>query len=361
MSNSVFKENNLDFIRLLAAAQVAVLHTAEFMFADKTNTFFFDALRLFPGVPIFFFISGYLISKSYEVSPSLGIYSINRTLRIFPALIVVVFINIIMVWSTGYLAESGASFKDVALLFFAKTSFLQFYNPDFMRAFGDGVLNGSLWTICVELQFYILTPLLYLLFSKNRQLKNITLIVLILFFMLLNRLLYNLAEEYSNEIWWKLFRVSFAPWFYMFLTGVFIQRNFERTSRYVKKIPLVPLLLFYVIATYFALKSGITFGNSISPYIFLLVVLVIFRIAYFKPSIFGGILKGNDISYGVYIWHMVIVNQFLYYGIRDEYWHALLAIIITVLLAIASWFFIEKPSLNHKKFTIKQLSLRKTK
>lgn len=349
----VFRENSLDFIRLLAASQVAILHTAEFMFPGEADNLFFDLLRLFPGVPIFFFISGYLISKSYQSSATLSIYSQNRMLRIFPALIAVVFINIVMVWSTGYLAESGVSFKDVALLFFAKISFLQFYNPDFMRAFGDGVLNGSLWTICVELQFYILTPILYLVFGKNRQLKNITLIVLIIVFMLLNRLLYSLADDYSDEVWWKLFRVSFAPWFYMFLTGVLVQQNFAVISKYISRIPFLPLLLCYIFAAYWALEEGVRFNNSISPLVYFSIILVVFRLAYFKPFFFNNLLKGNDVSYGVYIWHMVIVNQFLYYGINTEYWHALIVIVITVLLAIASWVIIERPSLKCKKFTMK--------
>ncbi len=353
MSDWSFRNNNLDFIRLLAAAQVAVLHTAEFMFADKTDILFFDILRLFPGVPIFFFISGYLISKSYEVSPTLTAYSQNRLLRIFPALIAVVFINILMISSTGYFSDVGASFKEIALLFFAKISFLQFYNPDFMRGFGDGVLNGSLWTICVELQFYILAPILYLLFSKNRHLKNSTLIILIIAFIILNRLLYSLSDEHSDEVWWKLFKVSFAPWFYMFLTGIFVQRNFALISKYVAKIPFLPILLIYITIAYFSFRNGIAFGNSISPLIFFPIALVVFRMAYFMPSFFGKILKGNDISYGIYIWHMVIANQFLYYGVRDEYWHAALAITLSTICAIASWFFIEKPSLRHKKCTLK--------
>ena len=70
-----FKENSLDAIRLLAATQVAVLHTCEFMFVERTGGVFFELLRLFPGVPIFFSVSGYLISKSYESTPNIAEYA----------------------------------------------------------------------------------------------------------------------------------------------------------------------------------------------------------------------------------------------------------------------------------------------
>lgn len=351
----IFRENSLDFIRLLAASQVALLHTFEFLYVHKTGTLFFELLRLFPGVPIFFFISGLLISKSFEMTPAIGLYAKNRALRIFPALIIVVAVNIIMVWSTGYFSTVQPSVSEVALLFLAKSTFLQFYNPDFMRGFGDGVLNGSLWTICVELQFYILTPILYILFGKNRQISNKTLTILILFFLVLNRLLYGSADEYSHEILWKLYRVSFAPWFYMFLMGIFVQRNFIYISKYISRIPFVPLLMLYTLLMYTASHFGVHFGNSISPVIFFLLVLVIFRAAYFVPSFFGTVLRGNDISYGIYIWHIPIVNQFLYYNLQEKYEHSAIAvIIISVTLAIISWFFIEKPLLARKKYSLKR-------
>lgn len=41
-------------------------------------------------------------------------------------------------------------------------SVVQFYNPDLLRGYGVGVLNGSVWTIPVELQYYAVLPLLYL-------------------------------------------------------------------------------------------------------------------------------------------------------------------------------------------------------
>ena len=117
-----FRENSLDAIRLIAASQVAILHTCEFMLEGKATGIFFDLLRLFPGVPIFFFVSGYLISKSYECSPSLTKYAKNRFLRLYPALIICVAVNLVMVFSVGYFSQVDAGFFDVGLLFLAKNN-----------------------------------------------------------------------------------------------------------------------------------------------------------------------------------------------------------------------------------------------
>lgn len=353
MNNWIFRENNLDLIRLLAATQVAVLHSFEFMFAEKTGSLFFELLRLFPGVPIFFFISGLLISKSFESSHSLTKYAQNRALRIFPALIIVVFINIVMIWSTGYFNDVNPSFTDITLLFFAKITFFQFYNPDFIRGFGDGVLNGSLWTICVELQFYFLTPIIYLALNKYKKASNTILITLIILFIVLNQLLLFTADYYRSELVWKLFRVSFAPWFYMFLVGVLVQRNFAFISSLNTRVPFLPLLIAYTAAAYYASSRGIEFGNYVSPLIYFPLIFLVLNGAYYMPACSKKLLCGQDISYGIYIWHMPLVNQFLYYDLRYYEWQALLCIALTFVLAVCSWIFVEKPMIHLKKYTIK--------
>ena len=83
-------------------------------------------------------------------------YAQNRILRIYPALILCTFISVVCVYLTGYLSSQGVKFGELILWVAGQISFVQFYNPDFMRAFGVSVLNGSLWSITVELQFYIL-------------------------------------------------------------------------------------------------------------------------------------------------------------------------------------------------------------
>jgi len=348
-----FKENSLDAIRLLAATQVAVLHTCEFMFVERTGGVFFELLRLFPGVPIFFFVSGYLISKSYESTPNIAEYAKNRGLRLYPALIICVAINLVMVWSTGYFSNLSISGLDIGILFFAKSTFIQFYNPDFMRAFGDGVLNGSLWTICVEVQFYIVAPLVYKFFGKNKAIGNLTLCVLILIFLVANRCLYFWQPEYSQEFLWKLYRVSFAPWFYMFLAGVIFQRNFAFLAGLVSKIPALLMLAgYFFIALFLTRYAGFETENAISPILFVFVILLVFRLSYVMPHKVNSLMKGNDISYGIYIWHMPIVNQMLYMNYRDSYWHVFVACTLSIFVAFLSWRLIEKPALKLKSFTL---------
>lgn len=349
----VFRENSLDAIRLIAATQVAILHTCEFMFVERTGSLFFEIMRLFPGVPVFFFVSGYLISKSYENTPAVVEYAKNRVLRLYPALVVCVAVNLLMVWSTGYLDRVNANALDIGLLYLAKSTFLQFYNPDFMRSFGDGVLNGSLWTICVEIQFYILTPILYKTFGKQKQLTNTSLFALIIVFLLANRMLYLWRDDYSDLLIWKLYRVSFAPWIYMFLAGILFQRNFAMLESWLRKLPALPMLITYIaIGLIFTQYLGIKTENEISPILFVLVICVIFRLCYYMPNRVNALMQGNDISYGIYIWHMPIVNQMLYFNYNTSYWHAFTAIAITVVIATISWKFIEKPALKLKHFTL---------
>ena len=81
-----FSKNNFDLIRLIAAAEVAIRHTMVHV-APKQFVYPLEVLfALVPGVPIFFFLSGFLISRSWERSPSASEYFRNRALRLFPAL-----------------------------------------------------------------------------------------------------------------------------------------------------------------------------------------------------------------------------------------------------------------------------------
>ena len=72
------KENNLDWLRLIFACQVMLGHA----FASSGGATFFigDFLGHIPGVPAFFFLSGFLIYASFEKSPNIYNYFWNSRL-----------------------------------------------------------------------------------------------------------------------------------------------------------------------------------------------------------------------------------------------------------------------------------------
>ena len=96
-------QNNFDLLRLFAATQVFLQHAKWHM---GINPELFYWLSYFPGVPIFFFISGYLLYISYEKNCQNNNYYyyffINRILRIYPALFLSFFISIFLIWFSGY-------------------------------------------------------------------------------------------------------------------------------------------------------------------------------------------------------------------------------------------------------------------
>ena len=315
----------------------------------------------FPGVPILFFVSGFLISKSYENNSVIKEYASNRVIRIYPALIVCTIVTLFSVYLTGYLENKSISVTEFVFWIVGQITVLQFYNPEFMREFGTGVMNGSLWTISVELQFYFMVPLIYYLlnFAKPKN-TNRYLLILIFGFMLLYVGKYSLANEYREHLLFSLLSVSFIPWIWMFLVGIFFQKNFTSLHKVLsgKGLYILPLYIAvsYLSSTYF----GWHLGNQINPILYTMLVVLIFSLAYSFPTVSHNILKRNDISYGVYIYHIPVINILIYYGYVASLLYVAVALISTVLLAGLSWFVFEKNAMKLKKHSFNPLHTANT-
>ncbi|MDO9027819.1 MAG: acyltransferase, partial [Candidatus Roizmanbacteria bacterium] len=235
MKNSLEHNNNLNLIRLIAALQVLVVHSVNHF---GVTGFFVDFLKATPGVPIFFFISGYLIGTTYKKNHERGpmIFFKNRVLRIYPGLIMCVLLSTIAVALTGFFHDKDIGVLRFALWFFGQISVFQFYNPDFMRPFGVGVLNGALWTISVEVQFYLLVPLLFFLTDRRPRLLAVIFIISIA----VNLFLRSHVENRALPL--KLLAVSFLPWIYMFLSG-FIVAYSDKLKGFVMRLNFIYILL----------------------------------------------------------------------------------------------------------------------
>ncbi len=124
-------------------------HYLKINFGDSVRPFE-TVLNFFPGVPIFFVISGFLISVSFERRRDLRSYFQNRILRIYPALWVSFAVTLVLLGVLGFLGLSVVATPTFALWVAAQLSCFQLWSPEYFRTFGVGVVNGSLWTIPVE-------------------------------------------------------------------------------------------------------------------------------------------------------------------------------------------------------------------
>jgi peptidoglycan/LPS O-acetylase OafA/YrhL len=76
----------------------------------------------------------------------------------------------------------------------------------------------------------------------------------------------------------------------------------------------------------------------------ILLSILTISVAYTLPT-YGKILKGNDISYGMYIYHMLVINSFVALGYVGNIKYLFFAIVIITIFSWFSWTFIERKAL----------------
>ncbi len=331
MSQGRRHNNNFDLLRIAAALQVAIIHSAVHLklgFGPLLN-----AVSMVPGVPVFFVISGFLVSESFERS-SLSSYFRKRALRIFPGMWVCLAVSVAIAAASGV---SFAHWQTVPWLA-SQLTFVQFYNPDFLRGFGVGVLNGSLWTIPVELQFYLALPFLYWALRSN-----LALVLAIAAAVLVNQVFVYSGGAAADTVKMKFAGVTLAPYLYTFLFGVLLQKNRELVRRYLAG--WLPLWIVLYVGTEILMRhvGGFVSGNYLNPVSSAVLACLVVSAAYAKP-----LPVKHDLSYGLYLYHMPVINAFLAAGAAGSRWSAVAAITLAFVLAGFSWFLIERPALGLK-------------
>jgi peptidoglycan/LPS O-acetylase OafA/YrhL len=334
--NIQFKINNFDLLRLIAATEVIFDHSIHHLHIPASNLGY-HILYLFPGVKMFFVISGYLISASFERNNSLRDYFRNRALRIFPGLWACVIVTIIVISITG------VSFFNKQVIAWLPSQFVALiYTPQFLSHYGFGSYNGSLWTIPIELQFYLLLPLIYLSVPK-KHLNRVFFALLIIF----AGLSCGYQLMHASYLVLKLIRYSFIPHLYVFLIGVLLQRLHLYKSRFIYKKGL------YWLIGYIAVNLILV--DRINPVVFeflytFLLAFCVLSMAYTLPNTAKILLRTNDISYGIYIYHGLILTVMIQEKFATPVY---LVVILSYIAGFLSWIFVEKPFIRMKKKTIR--------
>lgn len=330
------KQNNLEWLRLLLATQVVIEHAAAHIGFSLPGL-----ISNFPGVPAFFFVSGFLIYSSYLNAPGRRYFE-NRFLRLYPGLVAVTIGGAVVALLARGWSDLFYNGETYAVWFIAQTTLGQAFNPGLFREVGVGVINGSLWTITTEILFYLCVPVIAWLERRFAH-TVIMLLALSFVFYAIGPLVFS-TKIYRDKTVYDLFALTPVAWGWMFAAGILAAKNFDCIRRFI------PYAIWAIapMALMIAFGSGLLFGstgNRLGLVYFLCYVGVVLWFAFTVPFVR---LK-FDLSYGAYIWHMPVINFLLVLGIPNPW----LAVSLTYLIATLSWFLVEKPALKRKRLSLK--------
>lgn len=339
-------KNNFDLMRLIAAADVVMQHIGH-LGVKLPSWASISVVSLATGVPMFFVISGFLVTGSLLASDgSLKRYFRNRALRIYPGLwfnllfilsMLIAFgvVQIPTLFAVGAVEFWTAILASGSIILADRTHSFPFYWNDAVK-FWPG---GALWTISVELGFYLLLPLLLPPVARSRRwLAAGTLGGCGIASYAFNGMVP------TDSIW---FFASPIPHFWIFAIGA-VARLFwsEIQAAFEGKF-----LFWFAIYLTVHFVSGDQYGPAyfhpgpLATSLTFLLAGCVLSFAYTWPGVIN--LHRYDISYGVYLHHMPVLMLLLAFDFRGIVGVAIL-LPATILAAAVSWIFIERPALALK-------------
>lgn len=312
--------NNLDLLRMIFAGTVLLVHARELSGFQELNVLT-KFLSSAVAVKSFFVVSGFLIFMSFERSMSLASYAEKRIRRIYPA-----YFSTILVCAFSLLAVSskptGEYFSGAWLRYvFSNLAFLNFLQPSLPGVFEENKLdavNGALWSLKIEVAFYITVPIFAYLFRRFSRLAIIATV-------------YCLSVAYPSWVKSEELARQLPGQLCYFMAGAFFYYYWPFFERNFRKFLMLTLLCLFEIE-FFALPL-------LEPFALATVVIFLGTSVYL-----GNFGKFGDFSYGVYILHFPIIQTLVWTGrFENEPWHFLIsAIFFTAIGAAAMWHFVEK-------------------
>lgn len=334
------RSNNFTLMRLLAALGVLFFHCYPLALGKDAELLYPHLFSYLMGcvgkfsVDMFFVVSGFLVTASYLQRANLLQFVEARVLRLFPGLIVS---NLFCILVVGLAVTQDSimqyfSSPDVFSFFQRNVLLLRAVQLDLPGVFTHNPypthVNGSLWTLVVELRMYFWVAVLgACAVLRNAKIFNA--------FFILILLLYAQADKEQFFIVHETHYVRVAL---QFLLGSFLYINRQF-------IPLNMGIWLVLAALAFLTRGDVLFPFARSCCFAYAVILVALHPGFRLPAID----RWGDISYGVYIYAFPL-QQWVAYTFPGITPMGMLAVVlpITVLLAIVSWRFIEQPALRLK-------------
>lgn len=294
-SDDGFTDNNFTPLRLLLALLVVLGHHQLFI-AIPSPPWPFNYAAL--AVECFFVVSGYLVANSFDRDPDPKRFFIKRFFRIYPLYITVVIAQTLIL---GALAQGGVSgnLGSMATYFLANAAFANFLQYDVGNGPLSGLyeqsLNASLWTLKIEVGFYLLLPFIWRLFQR----RGIGVLVALflasaLYHHLLDRAGHaTLAKQLPGQL--QFFVLGVAAYWY--------RDRLRLENRWLG------------LALGLGLAAAVTGLLHSRPPLFypMLVAALVVVLALMTPRL----RLTSDMSYGVYLLHAPIIQLSLLFGLYE--------------------------------------------
>lgn len=329
----------LDALRGIAAMGVLIFHFTLNQNGEKIGWRFNYGVT---GVDIFFMISGFVIFLTINKIKVWQEFLTFRFARLYPTYWVCMLLTTIVI-----LIYNPSSFD--LYQFLANLTM----TPAF---FGQEVLDGSYWTLLVELLFYFWILIVYIS-------KNLKRTVSIGFFFTVGILLFHYFRSYYTEFYWiSLRKVPLLCHFPLFFSGIlFYNVKFQPFS-----FRNVALILFSLASALYLHDKGGTAMYIITPLehklilIFFHIVFALFVLNKLHFLIKPPLLFLGKISYSLYLLHQYIgvalmdtLTEKLHFNIYIAFG---LATVMSIGLATLVTFYVEVRVIRfiHKLYKIRE-------
>ena len=344
----------IDTLRAIAVLAVIIYHANFYLFGNLV----FSGGYL--GVDIFFIISGYLITSIIlkelieKDSFSFKNFYIKRIKRILPALLFVMLVSIPFSWIYLYPTDL-VSFSKSILYSLGFTSNFYFHFSGLEYGSPEGLLKPFLhtWSLSVEEQYYILFPIgLVLVFKFLRK-------HLLYFFLICFVISLLLADWGSNNYPSATFYFLHTRIWELILGSLLAYYEIKLGHRGQNKIlcQIFPILGLTLIVYSFFSFDGKIFHPSFYTLIPAIGVSLILWFSHednfiLKILSYKVFVKIGLISYSLYLWHYPIFSFANHLEIFfNNNLEKFLLILVTFILSIFTYYFIEQPA--RKKVSLK--------
>jgi peptidoglycan/LPS O-acetylase OafA/YrhL len=329
------RSNAFDLLRIVGVLLVVVEHSWV-LAGHGIPIRFFDGVGT--GVGIFFVVSGYLITESWLRDPSPRHYATKRFLRIYPCYLLVITAAALVLGPLVTTLRTGAYFADpqtwrylVANLFILP---MKYDLPGVFSHVPEAhVVNGSLWTLRLEVLCYGAVALLGLTGLLRRRLG---LLAVAVGGTVLSAVVH--ATGYTGNLVPHLLVAGAAEPLTFFALGMLARIAFPAKSP--------PWWISLSVFTAWIVLWHTAAGY---PLALAAIVCLTLTVAFRSPEVIHHPTGRFDLSYGAYVLAYPVQQLLVGAGLHNPWLVLPATLAIVSPLALSSWILVERPALHLKQ------------